>query len=309
MVLCNNEMALPAIQQLYMSGSLKAVLVPQQNTELFAVLQQMLAGTPVEIKNVTKANLESTVKKAASEKTITAAWIMTFAYIIPKSMLNLFPGGFINFHYGLLPQFRGANPVLAQMINGETHNAITVHIVDENIDTGPIIMQQKIAIEDKDTFGIQLQKLGILAASMALNLLQLCRLCIIPPAVPQDESMAKYFNRPVAADLMVNWNTMDSLQIIRLINACNPWNKGAGSLINNTVFCLVDGEPVDEIFSAKTDPGTIIELSKEGGLKVYCLDNKIVRINVIYTPQGFLSGRKLLDVGLKTGDRFLSPKR
>ncbi|MBK7307478.1 MAG: hypothetical protein IPI88_10865 [Chitinophagaceae bacterium] len=45
------------------------------------------------------------------------------------------------------------------------------------------------------------------------------------PSVPQDESKAEYFKRPVAADLMINWNTMSSQQVIQLINACNPGTK------------------------------------------------------------------------------------
>lgn len=299
-------MAIPAMQQLYMSGSLKAVVVPEKNTDLFSILKQMLAGTGISLLSVNKKNLESTIKKITSEKNITAAWLMTFSYIIPGSLLKLLPGGFINFHYGLLPQYRGVNPVLAQMINGETHNGITIHIIDEGIDTGPVIMQQKIAIEDRDTFGIQLQKLGMLAASMAMQLLQLCRLTIIPPSVPQDESLAKYYKRPVAADLMINWNSMNSRQVIRLINACNPWNKGAGAIISNMVICLTDAEPTDEIYTEKAVPGRIISLDEVEGLKIYCFDNKLIKINVICTPQGFFAGKRLADYGIKKNDQFLS---
>lgn len=307
MVLCNNEMAIPAMQQLYMSGSLAVVVVPEKNGDLLFSLKQMLAGTGTSIFSVNKKNLEQCIKKAAAEKNITAAWLMTFAYIIPKPLLKLFPGGFINFHYGLLPQYRGANPVLAQMLNNETHNGITIHIVDEGIDTGPVVMQQKIAIEERDTFGIQLQKLGMLGASMAMQLLQLCRVSIIPPSAPQDESKAKYHRKPVASDLMINWNTMSSKEIIRLINACNPWNKGAGAIIASMVICLTDAEPADDIYMDNAPPGTIITLNREAGLKIYCFDNKAIKINVIFTPQGFFAGERLADYGVKINDQFLSP--
>lgn len=307
MVLCNNEMAIPAMQQLYMSGSMKAVLVPEKNTDLYSILKQMLAGTGISLLSVNKKNLESTIKKTASEKNISAAWLMTFSYIIPKSLLNLLPGGFINFHYGLLPQYRGVNPVLAQMIHGETHNGITIHIVDEGIDTGPIVMQQKIPVEERDTFGIQLHKLGMLGASMAMQLLQVCRLHPMPPSTPQDESVAQYYKRPVAADLMINWNTMNSQQVIRLIHACNPWNKGAGAIINNMVICLTDAEPTNETGDGNPIPGTIISLDDVEGLKIYCFDNKAIKINVICTPQGFFAAKRLSDYGIKKGDQFLSP--
>ena len=307
MVLCNNEMAIPAMQQLYQSGSLQAVVVPEKNTALFSLLKQMLTGTSVAVISVNKKTLEFTIRKAATEKNITAAWLMTFSYIIPKTLLNLLPGGFINFHYGLLPQYRGANPVLAQMLNGETESGITVHVVDENIDTGPIVMQQKIAIEDKDTFGMQLQKLGMLGAAMVQPLLGFYQLGPLLPAVPQDEAKARYFKKPVAADLMINWSTMSSQQIIRLINACNPWNKGAGAIINGLGLCLTDAEPAGEKPDIKTLPGTIISLYEPEGLQIYCCDNKAIKINVISTSEGFFAGKRLMEYGIKLNDQFLSP--
>lgn len=299
-------MAIPAMQQLYMSGSMPAVLVPEKNTALFSMLKEMFTGTGISLLGVNKKTLEPVIKKTATEKNITAAWLMTFPYIIPRSLLKLLPGGFINFHYGLLPQYRGVNPVLAQMIHGETHNGITIHMVDEGIDTGPVVMQQKVLIEDRDTFGIQLQKLGMLAASMAMQLLQLCRLHPVPPAVPQNESLARYYKRPVAADLMINWKTMSSQQVIRLINACNPWNKGAGALIRGMGICLTDAELTHDIYTGSELPGTIIALDEEAGLKIYCFDNKVIRINVICTPEGFFAGKRLTDYGITINDQFLS---
>lgn len=299
-------MAIPAMQQLYQAGSLQAVVIPEKNTALFSLLKQMLTGTGVSIISVNKKTLESTIKKTAAEKNITAAWLMTFAYIIPKSLLNLLPGGFINFHYGLLPQYRGANPVLAQMLNGETESGITVHIVDDNIDTGPIVMQHKIPIADKDTFGMQLQKLGMLGASMVQPLLRFYQLSPVLPSAPQDDTKARYYKKPVAADLMINWNTMSSLQIIRLINACNPWNKGAGAIINNIGLCLTDAELTDDLHSNNTKPGIITCLDEHDGLKIYCCDDKVIKVNVVNTSEGFFAGKRLLEYGVKINDQFLS---
>ncbi len=307
MVLCNNEMAIPAMQLLYQNGSLGAVLVPEKNTTLFSLMKQMLMGTGVSLISVNKKTLEPVIKKTATEKNITAAWLMTFSYIITKPLLRLLPGGFINFHYGLLPQYRGANPVLAQMLQGEKESGITVHVVDENIDTGPVVMQHKIAIEDRDTFGMQLQKLGILGATMVQPLLQFYQFSPVLPSVPQDETKAYYFKKPVAADLMINWDTMGSRQIIRLINACNPWNKGAGAIVKGKGVCLTDAMLTDDIHhDTATLPGTIIALSERAGLKIYCLDKMVIKINVISTSEGFFAGNRLADYGVKINDRFLS---
>lgn len=307
MVLCNNEMAIPAMQQLHMNGVLHAVVVPEKNRALGAMLQQLLAGSGVSLFTINRKNLEAGLKKIIPEKNISACWLMTFPYIIPRSLLGLLPGGFLNFHYGLLPQYRGSNPVLAQMINGETHGGITVHIVDEHVDTGAIVMQRKIAIEERDTFGIQLQKLGMLGAAMAIDLVKICMLHPIPPSIPQDVTLARYHEKPVAADITINWNRMNSAQVIRLINACNPWNKGAGAIINNMIICITDAELVEEPYPGNARAGTIINLDPGNGLTVVCADGKLIRINIICTPEGFFPGKRLADYGIKTYDQFLSP--
>jgi methionyl-tRNA formyltransferase len=307
MVLCNNEMAIPAMQQLYMCGSLKAVLVPEKNKSLLLLLKQMLTGTGVNLLGVNKKTLELAIKKNGAENNITAAWLMTFSYIIPKALLKLLPGGFVNFHYGLLPKYRGVNPVLAQMLAGEKESGISIHVVDEHIDTGPVVLQQKISIDDRDTFGMQLQKLGMLAASMVQPLLRFYELGPVLPSVPQDEAKAGYFKRPVAADLMINWNTMESRQIIRLINACNPWNKGAGAVINGIGICITDAQLVAEIPVETAVPGTILTLDEQDGVKIYCFDNKAIKINVISTSEGIFGAGRLCDFGIKSGDIFLCP--
>jgi methionyl-tRNA formyltransferase len=305
MVLCNNEIAIPAMQQLFMNGALKAVVVPQKNAALYSLLQPMLAGTGVTVSSVNKKNLETTISSLAAEKNITSAWLMTFSYIIPKSLLSLLPGGFINFHYGILPKYRGANPILAQMLQYETHSGLTIHIADENIDTGPIVMQQKIAIEDTDTFGIQCRKLGMLGATMAQQLLQLFIQNTDLTSVPQNESLANYFQKPTAADLMINWGTMSSTQVIRMVNACNPWNKGAGAVINNQVVCFTAAEMTTDTVKENNLPGTILSINNIEGLKIICCDSKVIRVTIIYLPDGFFPGYKLAGYGIKIKDRFI----
>jgi methionyl-tRNA formyltransferase len=303
---CNNEIALPALQQLFVTGSLKAVLVPEKNKELFSILQPLLAGSPVSLVSVNKKNLEPTIKTLATDKKITAAWLMTFPYIIPASALTLLPGGFINFHYGILPNYRGSNPILAQLLNGETHSGLTIHVVDEHIDTGPIILQQKIIIEAIDTFGMQLQKLGRLGASMAVNLLQFYHFGPVPPSVAQDESKAGYYKKVTASDLLINWDRMSSHQVNRMINACNPWNKGAGAMINNLLIRITAAEIMEDGFSDNLAPGTIVSCNEKEGLTVLCSDKKAIRISIFYIEEGFFTGDKLSGYGVKTGDKFIS---
>ena len=307
MILCNNEMALPALHQLYVTGSLKVVAVPEENTSLTSLLNQLLTGTGVTLIQVNKKNLLSLIKFTIVENHITTAWMMTFAYILPKKVLDLLPNNFINFHYGILPKYRGPNPILAQMLNYETKSGITIHIVDEKIDAGPIIYQETIEIEDRDTYGIQLKKLGILGTSMAVKLLWSIRSNQVLPSLEQDKSQASYYKKPIISDLMINWKNMSSWQIIRLINSCNPWNKGAGTYINNMGICITDAEIIDENISEALTPGTIVSLDTLNGLIIYCCDQKLIKVNVINLEEGFFAAKRLLEFGIKVNDRFISP--
>ncbi|MFZ1584568.1 MAG: formyltransferase family protein, partial [Saprospiraceae bacterium] len=103
-----------------MKGSLKAVVVPEENTSLLTLLNQILSGTAVTLLQVNKQNIQIKLQTLITEKNITTAWMMTFAYIIPYSVLKILPGNFLNFHYGILPKYRGPNPILAQMLHGES---------------------------------------------------------------------------------------------------------------------------------------------------------------------------------------------
>jgi methionyl-tRNA formyltransferase len=304
-LLCNNEIAFPAIRELAFYGTLKAVVVPEKNREILETLQGIPANMGVSLISVNKKNFHKVLQTLIIEKQAGYVWVMTFPFIIPGSLLSILPGAFINFHYGLLPKYRGPNPILAQMLQYETYGGITVHIMDEEIDAGPVIMQHKIPIGQEDTFGIQLHKLSLLGAGMVVNLLKIIQFSTVLPSVPQDINQADYFSRVTAADLIINWQRMSSDQVIRLINACNPWNKGAGANINNNIIRLVEAEIMDDVETTGFLPGTIVVLDDQEGLKILCRDKKTIRINIIYTNEGFFSGKKLAGFGFKVHDRFI----
>lgn len=82
---------------------------------------------------------------------------MSFNQILRKDILNVAPQGFINCHAGALPFYRGRNILNWALINGETEFGITVHDVDEGIDTGDIIVQRMFPIGINDTYGSLLE--------------------------------------------------------------------------------------------------------------------------------------------------------
>ena len=97
---------------------------------------------------------------------------------------------------------------------------------------------------------------------------------------------------------------MSAKKIIRLVNACNPWNKGAGTTINNWFLGITEAEITDGIAEIEAEHGTIIACNNEVGLLVKTADNKKLKINIIYTNEGFFSGNRLAAFGINAGMKF-----
>jgi len=99
--------------------------------------------------------------------------IVTVAYgrIIPVELLHGPRFGWINLHFSLLPKLRGAAPVQWALLNGESHTGFTIFKLDKGMDTGPIYVQEEIAIHEDDTTDSLLDKLGHSGARAIMELL------------------------------------------------------------------------------------------------------------------------------------------
>lgn len=124
------------------------------------------------------------------------------------------------------------------------------------------------------------------------------------PSRPQDESKAAYYEMPVAKDLTINWKEMGAAIIVRLVNACNPWNKGAGAFINNWFIGITEAEIAGETAFGEEDAGTILACDKEQGLLVKTCDGKKLKITIVYLQEGFYSGYQLSAFSITPGMSF-----
>ncbi|MEJ2269661.1 MAG: methionyl-tRNA formyltransferase [Desulfobulbaceae bacterium] len=109
--------------------------------------------------------------------------LTAYGNILPGNIINLPPLGTINVHGSLLPKYRGAAPVQWALINGETETGITIMQMDEGIDTGDILLQDRIAVAPTDTAGtlsVKLAALGGTALGKTLDLLRRDKLNRLP---------------------------------------------------------------------------------------------------------------------------------
>jgi len=156
--------------------------------------------------------------------------VVAYAQIIPENILNLPKYGCVNVHGSLLPRYRGASCVQAAIANGDRETGITIMKMDKGLDTGPIIFQDKIGIEDNDTGGSMFKKLSELGAKALVPALKkYINGEIIPEA--QDNSKASYVGMLKKEDGRIKWYE-DAIAVERFIRSRLPW-PGAWTRIKN----------------------------------------------------------------------------
>ena len=302
LVLCNNPVAIPAIREFLFFGKVGAFVVTKRNKEMQQLIGSLAEATGVPIIIVTKKDYVEKIKEAIDLYMVNVGLMITFPFTLPEEVWKKPAKGFINFHFGLLPQCRGPQPILWHLLNNDEEAGVTVHKVDGGIDTGEIIMQEKIRIETNDTYGLLQSKLAYLAGKPAANLLKIVSYGSIVPSTPQDESKAAYYVMPTAKELTIRWQTMKAAEITRLVNACNPWNKGAGTSVRQWIFGVTEVEDTGEYAGEELPAGSVISCDKENGLLVKTIDNRKLKLAIVYTSEGFFSGSRLADFGIREKD-------
>jgi methionyl-tRNA formyltransferase len=147
--------------------------------------------------------------------------VATYDRLIPRSILSLARIAAINIHPSLLPKYRGPCPEFWAVRNGEDETGVTIHYLDDEFDTGDIIMQEPIPINPSDTLGMVLYRFASTAARMVVKLLDLLQKEETLFSVPQDAreaSLAPFVN---SDDLRIDW-TQPTKSMYDLVRAANP---------------------------------------------------------------------------------------
>jgi methionyl-tRNA formyltransferase len=125
--------------------------------------------------------------------------------------------GTINIHDSLLPKYGGFSPTNWAIINGEMETGVTVHFVEEEIDLGDIILQQKISIAHTDTATDVFHKTLPVISRLTLEAIDLIEYRRVKP-IQQDRSQATFFHKRSERDSLIDWRR-NSMAIYNLIRA------------------------------------------------------------------------------------------
>ncbi|SFN64203.1 methionyl-tRNA formyltransferase [Nitrosospira briensis] len=296
--------AAPALQSLLNAGHEVALVLTQPDrpagrgmrtaSSVIKLLAQEYKLALLQPHSLKQPELHGQLDAAGADIMVVAA----YGIILPSAILSIPRLGCLNVHASLLPRWRGAAPIQRAILAGDRETGITIMQMDRGLDTGAMLLQKSIPIEQDDSAQTLHDKLALLGAQCiveALAFLQQGKL----HAIPQDETAATYASKPEKYEAEIDWR-LDAENINRTVRAFNP-RPGAHSRIA--------GAPM-KIWQASTGtdsagkPGEIVAVTRHG-IVVACGEGSLV-LEIVQKSGGkklsaaeFLSGHPL-----RPGDRF-----
>jgi len=226
---------------------------------------------------------------------------MGFPYKTPVDLTQLPKYGAYNVHFSLLPAYRGADPVFWQLKNGSRETGVTIHRMTAQMDGGAIALQHRVAVMPGETYGILHSRLNAIT-------IQLLRSLLISidniSGTEQDTSVGSYFPRPGDKDITIDWHVQTADEIECLVNACNPAYNGAITYLNGQEVRIMEVSPAQLPGNINGTPGNIVYADANYGLFVACKNGGFLRVNIVATNEGILSGIKLISLGVNTMHKF-----
>ncbi len=167
-----------------------------------------------------------------------------YGKIIPKNVLEIPPLGFLNLHPSLLPFYRGPSPITSTILNGDKITGVTLFLMDEKMDHGPILSKETFEIKEKYYYPKLEKRLAILGGDLAFKTIPLWVEGKISPK-EQDHSKATYSKIIKKEDGKINWEK-ESSQIEKMVRAYYPW-PGAFTFTENKYLKITEAKSREDI--------------------------------------------------------------
>jgi methionyl-tRNA formyltransferase len=233
------------------------------------------------------------------------AVVVAYGRILPPPFLRAPRRGCVNVHFSLLPKYRGAAPVNWAIARGERVTGVTTMLIDEGLDTGPVLLQRPTPIGEEETAPQLLERLSHDGAELLSE--TLARLDEIEARPQRDEeaTLAPMLRRE---DGLIDWS-LDAADIERRVRGFQPWPNahtlyaGRRLVVWRATPARLEGK--DENNSRPTQPGEVIE-ARGDALAVACGDGTTLRIQELQlegkqrvSARDFVNGTRL-----RAGERF-----
>src|SRR5581483_4486858 len=218
------EFAVPSLQALHDAGHEIALVVTQPDrpghrmrvtpppVKVAAEALGLRVVQPARIRDEAAVAL---LREAAPEVIV----LVAYGQILPRAVLDVAPRGVLNLHASLLPRHRGASPVAAAILAGDSETGVTIMQMDEQLDHGPVLATRSVTIEQGEDAAALTHRLAHAGAALLVE--TLARLDEIR-AVPQDDGRATVAPRLRKEDGELEWS-LGAEEIDRRVRALQPW--------------------------------------------------------------------------------------
>jgi len=177
--------------------------------------------------------------------------VADYGYVLPGTVLGFPSRGCVNVHPSLLPRYRGAAPIQRALMEGESETGVTLMLMDEGLDTGPVIASEKVAIEEEDDALTLRGKLALLGARLVLEELPGFLSGKTVPR-PQEEGHATYADPIRKEEAAIDW-TRDAMTIFNQVRALSP-RPGAHTWLEGKRVKILRARPRQDVAAA---PGKV----------------------------------------------------
>ena len=184
--------------------------------------------------------------------------VVAYGEILRPEVLSIPPHGVINVHASLLPRYRGPSPIAAAILAGDTETGVTVMLMDEGMDTGPILSQATCPIAPDDTAGTLGERLALLGANLLANTLPRWLRGEITPR-PQDHQQATYCRLLRKEDGLIDWSR-PAEELARQVRAYHPW-PGSYTLWRGRPLKVLRARALSD-HSTDEPPGLVVMLPR-----------------------------------------------
>ncbi len=202
----------------------------------------LMVRTPVRVRR------DAAEHEAFAALDLDAAVVAAYGLILPPAMLDAPRRGCLNIHASLLPRWRGAAPIQAAILAGDTQTGITIMRMEEGLDTGPMMLRGAVPITGESTARTLHDQLAALGARMILTALREW-----PAPVPQVEEGATYAAKLTRDDGRLDF-TRSAAILDRQIRALTPW-PGTFAHLNGEVLKILAASPVEGVGA----PGAVLD--------------------------------------------------
>ena len=287
------DFAVPALRALHAAGHEIAAVYCQQPRP--AGRGQSLRPCPVhkaaealglKVRTPVRLRTDAEAQQAFAALDLDAAVVAAYGLILPQAMLDAPKRGCLNIHASLLPRWRGAGPIQASVLAGDTETGITIMQMEAGLDTGPMLLAEALPIGPADTAATLHDRLAEIGARLVLR-----ALAENPPPRPQPEAGVTYAPKLTREDGRIDW-THSATEIDRRIRAFTPW-PGTFSTLDGETLKILSAVPAD----GSGAPGTVLDAR----LTIACGSGAIRLVRVQ------LPGRQAMDADALLRGRPIPP--